>query len=265
MSLSDRDDSGGVIRLGVGLLGILVFSMAVVAVFRTGNGAGSAALVAVGVAVILLALLGDRVQALELGGAKLSLRDVARNRFAVARERELAGDAKGAIELRRQGLALERLANQYAYRRRSMRGGHQRTQMLEHIVVQLTQLAKDHTFDPMDVWDWFNRGKPEARISAIGLMHGDQRLRDIFVALDAIEHSRSAFEQFHGLRLAYEMLDTLSEAERDWLRESVERARSSGRFSRDTDRWELSELLLRRLAEFQPASNMRIPSDPAEG
>lgn len=227
--------------------------MSIVAVFRTGNGAGSASLVAVGTALILLALLGDRVQALELGGAKLSLRDVARDRFAMAKQSDAAGDPRAAIELRRQGLALERLANEYAYRRRSMRGGHDRTRILEHVVTELTQLANEHTFDPLDVWDWFNRGKQEARITAIGLMHGDQRLRDIFVALDAIEHSRSAFEQFHGLRLAYEMLDNLGAVERDWVRESVERARTSGRFTRDTDRSRLSESILTRLSESQPA------------
>jgi len=133
---------------------------------------------------------------------------------------------------------------EYAYRRRSMRGGPKRTGVLEHIMRQLAQLAKEHEFDAVDVWEWFNRGKPEARITAIGLMHGDRRLRDVFVALEAIEGSRSAFEQFHGLRLAYEMLPDLTSVEREWLRDTVEQARAHQRFQRDPDRWRMSEAIL---------------------
>jgi hypothetical protein len=240
----DQSNLGPFLRLAIGLAGLAMFSGGVVAVSATGNGGGSAAMVTVGAALALIAALGDRVQALELGSAKLSLRDLARGRFALARMREAAGDVSAATELRHQGLALERLAMEYAYRRRSMRGSPERTGILEHIMRQLAQLAKEHKFEAVDVWEWFNRGKPEARITAIGLMHGDRRLRDVFVALDAIEDSRSAFEQFHGLRLANEMLRDLTSVEREWLRETVERARAQHRFQLNSDRWQMSEAIL---------------------
>jgi hypothetical protein len=248
---------GSLLRLALGTVGVAMFSAGVAAVFATSNGAGSAALVTVGAALGLLAVLGDRVQVLELGSAKLSLRDLARDRFALAKAKEAAGDANAATELRRQGLALERLANEYAHRRQTMRGGPKRTGILEHIMGQLTQLATEHRFDPVDVWEWFNQGKPEARITAIGLMHGDKRLRDVFVALDAIEDSRSAFEQFHGLRLAREMLPDLSSLERQWLRETVEQARRSQRFARDPDRWHMSEAILAGLQGLQTSTKAR--------
>jgi hypothetical protein len=246
MSAGSPGIIGVVLRIALGAIGVAIFSAGVAAVFRTSNGAGSAALVTVGAALIVLAVLGDRVQVLELGSAKLSLRDLARDRFALAKEKEASGDASAATELRRQGLALERLANEYAHRRRSMRGGPKRTG-LQHIMSQLAQLAKEHEFDPVAVWEWFNRGHPEARITAIGLMHGDKRLWDVFVTLDAIEDSRSAFEQFHGLRLAREMLPSLSLLERQWLRETVEQARQGGRFGSDSDRWHMSEAILEAL------------------
>lgn len=231
-------------RVGLGIAGLVVFAGGVAAVFVTSNGTGSAALVTVGAALLLLAALGDRVQALELGTAKLSLRDLDRDRFSLAREKEAAGDASAAAELRQQGLALQRLANEYAHRRRTMRGGPQHTGVLEHIMAQLKQLATEHQFEPADVWDWFNRGMPEARITAIGLMQGDRRLRDIFITLDAIENPRSAFEQFHGLRLGYEMVSGLSSLEREWLGESVEAARRSSRFQPGGDRWVMSQRIL---------------------
>jgi hypothetical protein len=242
-----------------------MFAGGVVAVFASSNGGGSAALVTVGVALALIAALGDRVEALELGSAKLSLRDLARSRFALAKEKAAAGDVKAATELRHQGLALERLANEYAHRRRTMKGGPQRTGILEHIMSQLAQLAGEHQFDPVDVWEWFNRGKPEARITAIGLMHGDKQLRDIFVALDAIEDSRSAFEQFHGLRLAHEMFPDLSPLERQWLRETVEHARDSGRFRRDPDRWWISGAILDGLSASHQVAEDGPPATTGNG
>jgi hypothetical protein len=225
--------------LGVGLA----------AVFATNNGAGSAALVSVGVVLLLLAALGNRIQVIELGGAKLTLRDLANQRLALADEKEAAGDHPAATDLRRQGLALARLANEYAHQRRRMRSGPRRTAILEDIISQLGELAQEHQFDPVAVWEWFDRGKPEARITAIGLMHGDKNLRDPFVALSAIEASKSAFEQFHGLRLAHEMLPDLSPLERKWVRDTVLKARDGGRFKDDSDRWRMSDAILQRLQE----------------
>jgi hypothetical protein len=252
MRLNRQGTFGPLLRLGIGAAGVFMFAVGVSAVFATSNGAGSAALVTVGAALALIAALGDRVQALELGSAKLSLVDLARDRFALAKEKEASGDASAATELRRQGLALQRLANEYAHSRQTLKGGPQRTGILEDIMKQLTQLATEHRFDPVDVWEWFNRGKPEARITAIGLMHGDQRLRDVFIALDAIQDSRSAFEQFHGLRLAYEMLPNLSPLERQWLLQTVEHARRSRRFGNDSDRWRISEAILTMLRKSEP-------------
>jgi hypothetical protein len=245
--------AGLLLRLGMAVVGLAVFVAGAVAVFATSNGGGSAALVTVGAALVLLAALGDRVRALELGAAKLSLQDLAQDRFALAKEKEVAGDPAAATELRRQGLALQRLANEYAHLRRSMKGGHQRTRLLEDIVDQLARLASEHRFDPIDVWEWFNRGRPEARISAIGLMHGDPGLRDVFVALDAIERPRTPFEQFHGLRLAYEMLGGLSPLEREWLGRTVERVRRDQRFRRDSDRWALSGAIMDGLSGAPPS------------
>jgi hypothetical protein len=77
---------------------------------------------------------------------------------------------------------------------------------------------------------------PEARVIALGLMEGHERLRDFDVALDAIERSRSAFEQYHGLQLAELMVKELTPGKRAQLKRAVERALRSRRVRKDTDR-----------------------------
>src|SRR5690349_9265821 len=136
MRASGRAASPIWLRSGIALLGAAVLALGSVAVYTTSNGAGSAALITVGVALALVAALGDRVEALELGSAKQSLRELAETRFVLASATEAAGDDRAAAKLRQQGMALERLANAYTHMRRTMRSGHERTAMLEDIMGQ---------------------------------------------------------------------------------------------------------------------------------
>ena len=98
------------------------------------------------------------------------------------------------------------------------------------------RLPDADALDPEDVSEWFHRGKPEARVIALGLMEGSERLRDFDVALEAIERSRSAFEQYHGLKLAEAMIPELSPGKRAQLKRAVEHALSSRRVREDADR-----------------------------
>ena len=82
---------------------------------------------------------------------------------------------------------------------------------------------------------------------ALGLMLGDNRLRDLYCALDAIEHSRSAFEQYYGLAVAESMVTDLRPLEREWLRDAVVEASKVRKFSRDSDRGQLGETILSKL------------------
>jgi len=56
--------------------------------------------------VLVLALLGDRIDSLELGGTKLKLRAAAVQKFALAEESESRGDSVTASRLRAEGHAL---------------------------------------------------------------------------------------------------------------------------------------------------------------
>jgi hypothetical protein len=74
-------------------------------------------------------------------------------------------------------------------------------------------------------------------------------LRNFDAALQAIKHSHSPFEQYHAMLLAYEMIDDLAPAQRRRLAEAIKAERRGLRFRRDSDRWGLSEGILRRLDE----------------
>jgi hypothetical protein len=224
------------IRVAAGVFGAAAFGTGVAAVFATDNGPGAATLLAIGAAFMAFAALGDRIQSLELGGVNLTLRDIARQTFALAEEAERRGDGDAADRLRAAGRELQSLADEYRRIRSGMRGGAARTDALEDVVRRTRELAKRGAFEPADVSAWFDDGTQEARITALALMQQDARLRDFGAAVDAIAASQSAFEQYHGLRLAEMMLAGLSMGQRAELEAVVDRARRSFRVRRDNDR-----------------------------
>jgi hypothetical protein len=237
------------IRVAAGVLGVATFGTGVAAVFVTENGPGAATLLAIGAAFMAFAALGDRVQSLELGGVNLTLRDIARQTFALADEAERRGDDEAAERLRSAGRTLQDLAGEYRRIRGSMRSGPDRTVALEDVVRRTRELAKGGAFEPDDVSAWFDDGSPEARITALALMQGNEGLRDFGAAVDAITGSQSAFEQYHGLRLAAVMVGDLTTGQRAELTAAVERALRSLRTRRDRDRRQLGERILAALGQ----------------
>jgi hypothetical protein len=221
------------LRVAGAAIGLAVMTCGVVAMFATDKEAGSASLLGLGALVLGVAVFSDRVESVEFGAAKLRLRDLARQRFALAAEREKQGDSETATRLRKQARALQRLAGTYGQIRGSMPGGPERTHVLDDLMQQARQLAKSKELDPAEIWTWFDEGADEARVIALGLMEGDERLCDFFCALDAIEHPRSLFEQYYGLRVARKMVSGLSKLELDWLEAAIQHASRARRFRND--------------------------------
>jgi hypothetical protein len=238
-----------VLRVVLGVLGAGAFGAGTAAVFLTDNGTGSAVLVALGGILIVLALLGDRIESLGFGGAQVTLRAVA-GRLARAEESELRGDTEEAERLRVEAqMLLEAagpIASDYDSVRSSMPSGPARTAAMEQVLARARQLALDRDLAPAEVAQWLREGTDEQRITALGLMQADPRLWDFDAVLAAIERSRSAFEQYHALRLAGQMLHRLDARQRQRLAVVV-RGQRGWRFRRDTGRWGLSEDLLRRI------------------
>lgn len=238
------------LRVFMGLLGAGSFGAGVLAVFATENGTGAGVLLAFGGVLLVLALLGDRIESLEFGGAKLRLRAAAAERFALAEESERRGDTATADRLRAEAQALLDAAGPIAadYRsvRGSMRAGPERTRALEEVVARARRLATEKPFEPAEVLRWLREGSEEERITALAMMQARRELRNFDAALETIEHSRSAFEQYHAMLLTAEMIDDLDAAQLRRLAEAIKSQRG-WRFRRDTDRWRLSEDVLRRV------------------
>ncbi|OEV30644.1 hypothetical protein AN219_09690, partial [Streptomyces nanshensis] len=158
------------LRVLLGLMGAGVFGTGVLAVFTTENGTGTGVLLIVGSALLVVALLGNRIESLEFGGARLKLRAAAAERFALAEESARRGDADAADRLRAEAQALldaaSPLAAEYRSVRGSMRAGPERTRLMSGIVARARQAATEQSFEPEEVLRWFQEGSEEKRITA---------------------------------------------------------------------------------------------------
>jgi hypothetical protein len=225
----------------------------VLAVFATENGVGAGVLLAFGGVLLVLALLGNRIESFELGGAKLKLRAAAADRFALAEEFERRGDTATADQLRTEAQALldaaGPIAADYRSARGAMRAGPERTRAMEAIVARARQLAAERPFEPAEVLHWLQEGSDEQRITALAMMQAKPELRNFEATLEAIKHSHSPFEQYHAMLLASQMIDDLAPPQRRRLAETIKAERRGLRFRLDSDRWSLSEGILRRVDE----------------
>ena len=125
------------LRLLLGLLGTGSFAAGVLAVFVSDNGTGTGVLLGFGGILIVLALLGNRIDSFEFGGAKLRLRASAAEKLVLAEESDRRGDTAEADRLRAQAQALldaaGPIADDYRSLRASMRSGPARTRALEEV------------------------------------------------------------------------------------------------------------------------------------
>ncbi|RKT08632.1 hypothetical protein BX286_6744 [Streptomyces sp. 3211.6] len=243
------------LRALTALMGAGSFGLGALAVFATQNGTGAAALIVFGGVLLLVALLGSRVESLEFGGATLRLRAAAAERFALAEESERRGDIATARELRAEARALldaaGPIAEDYSSARGSMPAGASRTRALEEVMARARRLAQEQSFESAEVLRWLREGTDEQRITALAMMQARPELRNFEAALGAITHPRTPFEQYHAMRLALQMIDELDTEQARRLAGAVE-AQRGVRFRRDSDRVRLREAILQRVPGRPP-------------
>lgn len=233
-------------RILMGLLGVASFAAGMIAVFVTENGLGTAVLVVFGGVLMVLALLGSSIESLEFGGAKLVVRAV-HEKLQLAEASEGRGDMAEAARLRTEAkVLLETIgsaATEYRLTRTAMPAGPERTQAMEKVVSDLRRLSAERPADPAEVLRWLERGTEEQRIAALAIMQVRPETRNFDAVLEAIEHSRSAFEQYHAMLLSLQMVDDLDQEQRRRLAEVIESERDV-HFRDDGDRLSLSERIL---------------------
>ncbi|MFD8786045.1 hypothetical protein [Kitasatospora sp. NPDC059599] len=132
----------------------------------------------------------------------------------------------------------------------------------EGVVAEVRSTARRSALTADQVRDLFADGSEGRRIQALALMQGDPSLADLASVLEAIEHPRSGFEQYHALLAARGLLSRLPAAGAQRLRDAVAAQLVDPRgIPYASDRSWLAEKILSRLqvTAFVPAQ----PSGPA--
>jgi hypothetical protein len=160
-------------------------------------------------------------------GRALSYADRALDAFIAAEAEQADGNTERAEGLRDEAIQILAeaggLPRRYESTRRLMPPGKPRTLEMEAVMAAARRDAAAGNWTVNEVRQRFDTGQDGDRIYSLGLMQGDiAQLADLDRVLDAVSHSRSAFEQAHALRTAYMMLDALSPTQHEQLVRAVE-------------------------------------------
>ena len=147
-------------------------------------------------------------------------------RFELSKEVADLGARGTATRIDRWGGGLAEAAAAYAaahtvLRDEAMRDAKVRLQ--DHFVEAAAASALVQRYDADEVRTLFRHGPPVIRVLALGLMIGDPSLADSATIESAITESRTANEQYHGLRLAALVGRRLPPEDRRRLRRAIER------------------------------------------
>jgi hypothetical protein len=180
-------------KAGVVVIGFALLSAGVVATFVV-NSAGSVAMVLAGGTLLVAPFLAGRLEELSLGAQGVS--------FKLSREIAELGAPDTARKLEREGLS--QFAYAYAFVREEL-DDRERIKLQDELVARAKGVAVRESLDPSEVRELFRKGSPVLRVLTLGLMEGDPSLADISSLTSAISESRTANEQFHGLKLAQQL------------------------------------------------------------
>lgn len=143
------------------------------------------------------------------------------------------------------------LSVEYENLRRLLPSSGERTQKMSEIVARVRALTLRLHPSADELRKSFRTEREGDRIVALAALQAvpDEGLLDI--ALDAIERSRSAFEQFVALRAVQAMVPKFSDTSKEQVRVALEnQCKPTGRIDeqRSPDRWALSRQILRAIS-----------------
>jgi hypothetical protein len=236
------------------VLGIATLAAGGAATFISSNGAGSAGLVAGGVALLLFVLLGERLEFLKVGNVEFHLREAARQLTQQAARLEAQGDVEAAERLRAEARRLllhaSPAARAYEELRRTRPPGALRIIELSRIVEDAREYSDNERPPAEAVCEIFFSGGDGERVYALALMQEDPTVGDIDCILDSVLHSRSAFEQGQALRAALQLRQRLNAADKARLIEAVQQQLGpGGHIGQSTHRRRLASQILSMLDE----------------
>jgi hypothetical protein len=214
----------------------------VAAVFTTDSDTGAAALLGVGVLLVLFGAFGDRLDSLRYGGLELVLR-------RKADEAEERGDPQAARVLRDAantvGERVARAAHSYKSVRR-MKPGEERTAKLDEIVREGKLAAKEREVDEEEVLRVLWTGSAGARAWAFGVLQERPELATTRAVLEALKRPEHVHDRYHALVLADQFIrePTTEFWARERIADTVRDLRISGAFGTDQDSYDAADELL---------------------
>jgi hypothetical protein len=231
------------VSFGLAGLGLGLVAAGVAAVFTTESDAGAAALLTVGVVIVLLVALGDRLESLRYAGLELVLR-------RKADEAASRGDRESANVLRRAadtvGQRIARVARSYKTVRSDMPSGPERTAKMNAIIAEARSEAHAPDIDQEEVLSLLWTGSEGARVWALGVLQARPDLATTRAILEAVQRPDEMFDQHQALMLAERFVSLPTT--RTWARERVAKAvqahLDAGELGTDTASLEAAERVL---------------------
>ncbi|MFF7453443.1 hypothetical protein [Kitasatospora sp. NPDC008115] len=154
----------------------------------------------------------------------LSDADQALDLFLAGQDRDRKGDKVGADDLRMRAMQHLGLIGTSTGKADDLPGSMptaDRTAGPERVVAEVRSAARRSALTAAQVRELFADGSEGRRIQALALMQGDPALADLASVLEAIEHPRSGFEQYHALLAARGLMSRLPADEARRLRDAV--------------------------------------------
>jgi hypothetical protein len=183
-------------RAATGVVGAVSVVAGGFAVFETENGAGSAALLAVGAFLFVVGVVGELPASFGFGGATVQFGNELDVAAARADEQGADQAADDLRAVREEGI--ESIASSYEGIRRDVSPGPRRTTAMEALMTAAREAARASKFRKEDVVAKFRTGEEGDRIFALAVMQEDPGVRDFDVALEAISLPRSALSSTTG-------------------------------------------------------------------
>jgi hypothetical protein len=180
----------------------------------------------VGAGLLVVPLIYQRLETLKVSATAVEL--------TLSKAIVELGAPKAAELLEQSGLT--GLVESYEFVRRELSDPsyeNARIRLQDALVEQAASLSHTQKLDPTEVRRMFRDGSPLLRVLTLGLMEGDPSLADASVIVSAVSTSRTANEQFHGLKLAQLLWRNLSTAERAAV---LAAADADPRVAQDSDR-----------------------------
>ncbi|MFK4085196.1 hypothetical protein ACI2LF_13875 [Kribbella sp. NPDC020789] len=156
-------------------------------------------------------------------------------------ERQLSQVRQKLTDLRAE---MDSISRGYERARATEEAGLSRTVTLERKIAEARDQAMRGRHTAAAVSELFRSGQEGERIAALGMMQGNHKLVDADAIVAAISDSRSAFEQFHALRLAVIAWGELRPPQQDLVMSAVTmQMQPDGYIQPGTDRRRLAQQL----------------------